>query len=526
MRAVPAEPQPNGDPMKSVHHMTPDEIDDRITEIQRNYIGFFKEARDGFYISTREGRFLDCNVALVRMMGYLMIEEVLALDLNRDLWMHPEHRITFQEIIEKHGYVQDYEAIFKRKNGQPLYVSLSSHVWKDKRSRVQGYRGFVVDRTEKKLMCDQLAATETKYRDLFENMQDGMFIADSKGHVTDCNRAFCDIIGYTKAEFLGMNYYRDLFTSAEAVMDFRRKLTKTGVVKDYELRVRHKDGTVRGISMSGYAGRDGSGRIISYQGMVRDITERNRLHKQLIQAERLSAMGKMASQLAHELNNPIFGIMNCLELIKDAVPEDNYKRKFVDLAYNECKRTSILLMKMLKFFKPDDEKRTSTNINKLLEETLLFYEKQFINLNIKVQTDLNPDLPPITAVESQLKQVFINMIINANAAMESGGQLRVSSGMDADGENIVIRIQDTGVGISPENLDRIFDAFFTTKKEVLKGVGLGLSVCYGFIKEHGGNVDVESEPGKGTCFTIYLPVNTQKAKAADEQPVQQSSQRG
>ena len=117
------------------------------------------------------------------------------------------------------------------------------------------------------------------------------------------------------------------------------------------------------------------------------------------------------------------------------------------------------------------KKELVTNVNKLMEETLLFYEKQFMNLNIKVFTDLNPDLPHIMAVESQLKQVFINMIINANAAMESGGQLRVSSGMDFTNNNITIRIEDTGVGISPENLDRIFDAFFTTKKEVLKGWG-------------------------------------------------------
>jgi two-component system NtrC family sensor kinase len=278
-------------------------------------------------------------------------------------------------------------------------------VWKDHLGRVEGYRGFVVDRTEKKLMCDQLAATETKHRDLFENIQDGMFIADAEGKVTNCNQALCDISGYTKAEFLAMNYYRDLFIGPEEVLDFRKKFVKHGVVKDYELRIRRKDGTIRNVSMSGYAA-DSFGPDYKLSGLIRDTTERNRLQKQLIQAERLSAMGKMASQLAHELNNPIFGIMNCLELIKDAVPEDNYKRKFVDLAYNECKRTSILLMKMLKFFKPDDEKRTSTDVNRLLEETLLFYEKQFINLNIKVKTDLDPDLPPITAVESQLKQVF------------------------------------------------------------------------------------------------------------------------
>jgi PAS domain S-box-containing protein len=274
--------------MKSVHHMTTDEIDDRITEIQRNYIGFFKEARDGFYISTREGRFLDCNEALVKMLGYRILEEGLALDLNKDLWMYPEHRSTFQKIIEEHGYVQDYEAIFKRKDGQPLFVSLSSHVWKDHLGRVEGYRGFVVDHTEKKLMCDQLAATETKHSDLFENIQDGMFIADAEGKVTNCNQALCDISGYTKAEFLAMNYYRDLFIGPEEVLDFRKKFVKHGVVKDYELRIRRKDGTIRNVSMSGYAGRDSSGRIISYQGLIRDTTERNRLQKQLIQAERLS----------------------------------------------------------------------------------------------------------------------------------------------------------------------------------------------------------------------------------------------
>jgi two-component system NtrC family sensor kinase len=218
-------------------------------------------------------------------------------------------------------------------------------------------------------------------------------------------------------------------------------------------------------------------------------------------------MGKMASQLAHELNNPIYGIMNCLELLKDAVSEQHQRRKYLDLAYNECKRTSGLLIKMLKFFRPDEEKKVETNINKLLEETLLFYEKQFMNLNIRVKTEFQSDLPRIMGVESQLKQVFINMIINANTAMPSGGELRVASRLEPDNEAVAVEIQDTGVGIKAEHLDKIFDAFFTTKKEV-KGVGLGLSVCYGFIREHGGRIDVESELGKGTKFTIYLPVNS------------------
>lgn len=491
----------------SMDKISDEETEQRLLEIERNKKEFFAEARDGFYISTREGQFIDCNDALVNMLGYSSTQEVLDLDLNTQLWGNHEDRPKFQAIIEKHGFVRGYEGgTFRRKDGQLIYVSLSSYVWRDKDGNIGGYRGFVVDRTQEKLMRAQLAESETKYRDLFNSIRDGVFIADAKGTVTDCNQALLDIIGYAREEFLGMNYYRDLCVNADDVMEFRRKITRESEVNDYELQIARKDGTVRDVSMSGYAAKNAQGEVLSYQGLMRDITDARRLRRQLIQSERLSAMGKMASQLAHELNNPIYGIMNCLELTKDSLPDTFEKKKYLDLAYNECKRTSGLLIKMLKFFKPDDEQKSSTDINKLLEETLLFYEKQFQNLNIRVSTDLAPELPSIMAVGSHLKQVFINMVINANTAMPNGGELRVGSRFDPGSDNIVVTIEDTGVGIPPHSVERIFDAFFTTKKEV-KGVGLGLSICYGFIKEHSGEIDVESEVGKGTTFTIYLPLN-------------------
>jgi PAS domain S-box-containing protein len=488
----------------SVYDMSIDEIEKRLEDIERNKIEFYAEARDGFYISTREGQFLDCNDALVKMLGYRATEEVLCLDLNTELWADPEERPRFQAIIEQQGFVRDYQGTFRRKDGQVIYVSLSSHVWRDRQGEVGGYRGFVVDRTREKLMADQLHILETRYRNLFSNIREGIFVSDAKGTVIDCNEALCEIVGRSREEFMGMNYYKELFVDAEAVKDFRRKFTKYGEVNDYELQLVRKDGTTRDISMSGYATRNAEGEILSYQGLMRDITEAKRLRRQLIQSERLSAMGKMALQLAHEVNNPLFGIMNCLELIKGVVPPTSDKRKYLDLAHDECKRTSGLLIKMLKFFKPDDEQKSPTDINKLLEETLLFYGRQFKNLNVKVKTELSPDLPKIPAVANQLKQVFINLIVNANTAMPSGGELRVKSRYDPDQNNVVIAIEDTGVGIPRENLEKIFDAFFTTKKEV-KGVGLGLSICHGFINDHGGKIDVASEVGKGTIFTTYLP---------------------
>ncbi len=491
---------------RSEKGLSEEEIRQRLADIERNKKEFFAEARDGFYISTREGQFIDCNDALVRMLGYSSAQEVLDLDLNTELWAHEDDRPHFQAIIEEHGFVRDYEGTFRGKDGRLIHVSLSSYVWRDNNGNIGGYRGFVVDRTAEKLMRDQLAASETKYRDLFNNIPDGVFIADARGTVTDCNKALSEITGYTKEEFLGMNYYRDLFVNADDVMHFRSKFTAEGRVNDCEMQIVRKDGTIRDVSMSGHATRNAQARILNYQGLVRDITESKRLRRQLIQSERLSAMGKMASQLAHELNNPIYGIMNCMDLVRDGLPETSEKRKYLDLAYNECKRTSGLLIKMLKFFKPDDEKKTPTDVNKLIEETLLFYEKQFKNLNIRLTSNLDADLPLMMAVGSHLKQVFINMIINANTAMPEGGELLIGSRFDAVHDSIVVTIEDTGVGIPPRNLDRMFDAFFTTKKEV-KGVGLGLSICYGFIRQHHGRIDVASEVGKGTTFTISFPLN-------------------
>ncbi len=321
----------------------------------------------------------------------------------------------------------------------------------------------------------------------------------------DCNRALCDIVGRTWEEFQSMDYYRELFVDANAVTDFRRKFTHEGYVHDYELQIMLKDGTIRDVSMSGYATRNAAGEIVSYQGLMRDITDAKRMRKQLVLSERLSAMGKMASQLAHELNNPLYGIMNCLELLKDAVPETHEQKKYFDSVYSECARTSSRMIKMLKFFKPDAEQKKITDINKLLEETLLFYDTEFKNLNIRVVSELAPNVPTTMAVSSHLQQVFVNMIINANAAMPDGGELRVASRLDEGENSIIVTIEDTGIGIPPQNLERIFEAFFTTK-EGENSVGLGLSICYALIEQHQGKINVASEVGKGTTFNIQLPV--------------------
>jgi two-component system NtrC family sensor kinase len=189
--------------------------------------------------------------------------------------------------------------------------------------------------------------------------------------------------------------------------------------------------------------------------------------------------------------------------VKTEIPPENKRRKILDMALSETVRLTEMLRKMLSFSKPDEEEKQPVNINTIMDEILLLYEKQLREHSIRIFSSLKEGLNKVRASKNQLRQVFLNIISNARDAMPEGGTLSVTT--RAEGDNIHVEISDTGTGIRKENLHRIFDSFFTTKDNI-KDVGLGLSVCYGFIKDHGGEIKVESEWGSGATFTIILPV--------------------
>jgi signal transduction histidine kinase len=214
-------------------------------------------------------------------------------------------------------------------------------------------------------------------------------------------------------------------------------------------------------------------------------------------------MGRLTSQIAHELNNPIYGIMNTLELLKTEIPPESKRRRILELSLSETQRLSEMLRSMLSFSKPEEEKRRPVKMNELVEGILLMMEKQMKEANIKMETYFDIEIPEIMASTNQMRQVMLNIIKNAKEAMPKGGTLTVRTSREDN--KVLISIRDTGIGIPKEIRDKIFEAFFTTKQKV-KGVGLGLSVCYGIIKDHGGEIKVESEEEKGTTFTISLPI--------------------
>jgi two-component system NtrC family sensor kinase len=200
--------------------------------------------------------------------------------------------------------------------------------------------------------------------------------------------------------------------------------------------------------------------------------------------------------------------------MKTEIPPENRRRRLLDMSLSETMRLADLLRKMLSFSKPDQLQKKPVELNQVLEEILLLHEKQLQERSILIQTDLQKHLPQVYASTDQLRQVFLNIIANARDAMPQGGTLTVSTTCASD--TVLIRLSDTGVGIDGKNLKKIFDTFYTTKESV-QGVGLGLSVCYGFIVDHGGDISVESKPGQGTTFTVSLPAYEPLSSTGDSE---------
>ncbi len=488
--------------------------EEKLRTSEENFKNLFEHVACGVFISSKEGKFLTANHALLDMLGYDSQDEFLKIDISKDLYVRPEDREKFKEMIEHEGRVIDYEVEFKRKDGRTVPVLLTGHARYDKNGNVVGYEGLNVDISQRKMMERQLKEAYDFINKIIQSSPNAIIATDMAGNILIWNRAAEETLGYKATEVIGKMNIDKIYPegTARKVMQMLRSPEHGGLgkLKAYPMVYVRQDGTVVEGNLSAAIIYDANGKEIASVGSFVDLKERlemeralRRTQEQLLQSEKLAAMGRLTSQIAHELNNPLYGIMNTLELLKTEVSPQSKRRKVLEMALSETVRLSELLRKMLSFSRPDQEERQAVDLNTVLDEILLLHEKQLQENDIKIKTSFAEELPPILASKNQLRQVFLNMVANARDAMPEGGTLSVNTASDR--ETVKIEISDTGIGIKEEHLKRIFESFFTTKESV-KGVGLGLSVCYGFVKEHGGDIQVRSEVGSGTTFTITFPL--------------------
>jgi two-component system NtrC family sensor kinase len=307
----------------------------------------------------------------------------------------------------------------------------------------------------------------------------------------------------------------DRFVDPQARAALVDRLEHDGAVTDYLLRVRRADQTAIWVELTGHAGtpaRDGSMR---FEALVRDVSERKKiddetrdLYGQLLQAEKMAALGQTISGVAHELNNPLATILSWSERLSQAASLDLAVRRGLDVILGEAERAARIVRNLLTFARKRQTTRGMVDVNQVVRETLGLraYEQRLSNITV-VQA-LAAGLPPVFADPHQVQQVLLNLVINAEQAMlgaNGRGILVVRTWHDADRESVVLEINDDGPGIPGEVQPKIFDPFFTTK-EVGKGTGLGLTVAYAIVQEHGGRIRVESQAGSGTSFYVELPV--------------------
>lgn len=386
--------------------------------------------------------------------------------------------------------------------------------------------------TSRKLAEEALKESEEQYRTLVENVNVGIYRTkgDPLGHFLQANPAMIKIFGYDSGEeFLEIGI-SDLYQDPAARKLFLKEISEKGFVKEKEIHMRKKDGTPIVTSCTAKVQYDANGSIRWIDGVMEDITERKQIEEEILKTSKLESIGILAGGIAHDFNNILTAVIGNLSLARMmAKPESEILNRLTE-AEKASRRAQDLTQQLLTFSKGGTPVKKVASIANLLRDSASF---MMSGSNVRCEFSIPDNLSPVNIDEGQISQVINNLVINAKQSMPQGGTIRIKAENVAvggqsgeqglplrDGKYIKIIIQDQGIGISEEHLDKIFDPYFTTKEE---GSGLGLTTTYSIIKRHDGHITVKSKFGAGTTFSIYLPASDKKIeieRKIHEEPIE------
>ena len=367
---------------------------------------------------------------------------------------------------------------------------------------------FMTDVSERKQAEVALRQSEERYRTILEDMGKGYYESDLAGNITFVNDSMCRILGYGNEEMIGTNYrrYMGKEKARQIYKDANGVYRKGKPARWFSWEFLTKSGETRLIEASIAPRFNAQGEVAGFRGIFNDITGREAIEQQVLMTSKLASIGELASGVAHELNNPLTGVMGYAQLLIENKNIPLEVKSDLHKVYQESQRAAKIVQNLLSFARRRKPEKSYFDINELIQRTLDLRSYELKISNIKVCINSKTDMPEIKADYYQIQQVILNILINAEQALtEAGHRGKITVTTGTVGNRIRISIADNGPGIPKENTGRIFDPFFTTK-EVGKGTGLGLSVCHGIVTAHGGNICVESDEGKGSEFIIDLPI--------------------
>jgi PAS domain S-box-containing protein len=470
---------------------------------EQRFTQLFETLQEGVYISNPEGKLLEVNPALVTILGYESKEDLLNLPPER-LSVEAGGDPVLGRGGSQSGSTRTREVQLRRKDGG-VAVCVDTSTGVVEAGRIVRYQGTLVDVTEKRAMERQLHHQEEFRQHLLESFPDLILVLDMKGQYTFVSARIGELLGYGPDHLLGKNVDDVVNTSPELATLYRTVATGQSSLTSCEYGSRHKDGSWR--TMLGMASPllDAEGKPAGVIISVRDMTTEKKLEQQIIQSERLAAMGQMIGGFAHELNNPLTSILGMAELLQEGDVSEGARKQLLIL-HKEARRAAEIVQNLQYFARPPAPGKSPVNLNELVQRTVQMQAYALRKSNITVDFLPEPAIPAVVADPNQLMQVFLNLLLNAEQAVRETrdkGTIRIRVGRNPD--SVWVVFQDDGPGIAPENLTHIFDPFFTTKRPG-RGTGLGLSICKTVLREHGGNIEASSGPGGGAVFTITLPV--------------------
>ena len=501
-----------------------------ITALRKNEARFtelFESLQEGIYIVTAEDRIIDVNPALVRMLGYGTKEELLSRSFA-DILPDVAQRQLLRDQVDTQAKPQGREIALTRKDGSTVVCLNTAGAVRDAGGHVVRYHGSLVDITERREMERRLHQQQEFARRLVDSFPDLILVLDTRGRYTFVSPRVIDVLGYEPEEVQGQELGdRTHLEDRPGVLSlFGEILAGRQNFASLEIRERNKQGEWRRLRCHFSPFFDESANIEGVIVSGRDVTDLKRLEEQLIQAEKLAAMGQMLAGVAHELNNPLTAILGVTELLGERGGVDVDTKRQLDLTHRQARRAARIVQNLLEFSRPAAPLKKAVELNGLIERTLQLHEHSLRRNNIEVDFQPQPGIPTVIGDANQLVQVFLNLITNAEYAIrEVREKGRIQIRIGRIGMHISCTVQDDGAGILPEALPRLFDPFYTTKRPG-GGTGLGLSICLSIIREHGGSIDVETLPAGGSAFTVYLPLaGSQESVAADSLGVPSESLR-
>jgi PAS domain S-box-containing protein len=478
----------------------------------------------GIVTIDKNGRITTFNRSAEEITGF-KAEEALDKECSHIIGNNLcQEKCPLKEILETGKTCFNYEINITNKLGNKVPINIASSPLRTRDGEIIGIVENFRDLTKHKGLWAKLRQERNRAQQYLNVAAVIMVALNDQGIVTLINKKGCDVLGYKEEEIVGKNWF-DLCLPERMKIEVKgvfEKLMagKNEVVEYYENPILTKSGEERIVAWHNNILKDEKENIIGTLSSGEDITKRKQTEADLIRSEKLASVGQLAASIAHEVNNPLAGILLYMKILLRKYTEKELQTPETETQLlkmeRELEKTSRIIKNLLDFSRQSEPSIRPIKLNKVVESALFLVRNQINLENIKLAKKLDEQLPPVLADFDQIQQVLINIILNAIQAMPDGGTLEITTSAakgiligESIKDTVRIDIKDTGVGILGENMKNLFTPFFSTKKKG-KGVGLGLSVVHGIIEQHKGKIEVESEPDIGTTFKIYLGVADEK----------------